>query len=144
MKFLRPYKKGHLYNQDGSLYMRRWAIFETRWLSMRVHEIVTEDRDPLMHDHPWWFLSIVLRGSYVEARPYMDTEIIGYDHRAPRKERKRFSIAFRKENVRHRITKVSGNVVTLFIHGPERQEWGFFDPYRGKIPWREYLDSRKN
>lgn len=35
----------------------------------RLHNIVTPDLDREMHNHPWSFISIVLRGGYIERRP---------------------------------------------------------------------------
>jgi hypothetical protein len=47
-----PSRKGHLFHADGSVYMTRWQLFETRWLSARVHYIATPDNDRHLHDHP--------------------------------------------------------------------------------------------
>ena len=69
LRLARPYRKGDLLHPDGSPYMERRTLFESEFLSARLHHIVSRDRDPHMHDHPWNFLSVVLTGGYWEARP---------------------------------------------------------------------------
>jgi len=140
----RPYRKGHLYHADNSLYMKRYSIFETKWLSARVHNIATEDRDVAMHDHPWSFISFVLRGAYLEERPMTimpcfisDSCEESYGVKARRAGLKP---AFRHATDRHRISWVAPNTWTLFIYGPLRQWWGFYTP-AGKIYFRDYLQS---
>lgn len=81
----------HLHHGDGSLYMERyWLVpFASEkegchvatwrepltWLlqrlgvAVRLHCIHTADLDRALHDHPWTFISLVLRGWYREERP---------------------------------------------------------------------------
>ena len=141
------YRKGHIHGPDGSLYMERFGIFETRWLEARVHHIVRPDLDREMHDHPANFISIVLKGSYHEARPrdidpcfspYLDFAECYYET-----VRRPGSIAYRPATCRHRITRVSdGGVWTIFILiGGRKQWWGFYTP-AGKVHWRDYINAR--
>lgn len=141
------YRKGHLYHDDGSLYMKRFCLFETKWLSARVHHIVTKDSDRHMHDHPWSFLSYVLRGSYEEVRP-IDVEPC-FDGNGS--EYRRYSVrqagswAFRRATDRHAIIWISQSYETwtLFIYGPIRQWWGFFTP-SGKVYWKDYIKDGRS
>lgn len=134
-----PYRKGHIYGADGSLYMRRFALFETKWLSARVHHIAREDRDRHMHDHPWTFVSVVLRGGYLERRPETlepcfdstGTEMWLTDYRPAG------SVALRLPTDRHMISDVAPDTWSLFVYGRVRQWWGFFTP-GGKIHWADY------
>jgi len=140
------YRKGHIHGPDGTLYMERFALFETRWLSARVHHIVRPDMDRHMHDHPAPFLSLVLKGWYREARP-MTVEPCFYgcdDEIEFLTTRKAGSIAYRPATERHRITMVSpGGVWTVFVFiGGRRQWWGFFTP-AGKVHWQDYIDARE-
>ena len=139
------YRKGHIHGPDGSLYMERFGLFETRWLTARVHHIVKPDLDREMHDHPAGFVSVVLKGEYDEARPWdiepcfhgCDDELVFIT------TRKAGSIAYRGPMTRHRITQVSdGGVWTLFFFvGGIKQWWGFYTP-AGKVHWRDYLNAR--
>lgn len=131
----------HLYHDDGSLYMARFWLLRTRWLSVRLHHIATADLDRHFHDHPWSFVSLVLRGGYREARPaaidpcFIDgeTEV----ERAIVRVRNAGSVALRRATDRHRVTGVMPETWTLVVMGPKRQWWGFYTP-RGKVHWRNY------
>lgn len=160
----------HLYHGDGSLYMERyWLVpfaepgsdskegcFRAAWreqpftwlmqrlgIAVRVHCIHTADLDRHMHDHPWTFVSVVLRGFYIEARPLHDGppqfDVSGREPAIVTVRGTSWNpIARRTVWDRHRITSVShGGVWTLFITGPKRQSWGFFTE-RGWIGWRDY------
>lgn len=53
----------------GVLYMRRWR-FLPDWLpGFRVHQILRSDDDRALHDHPFSFVTFVLKGGYHE---YLD------------------------------------------------------------------------
>ena len=43
---------------------RWWVIPRNRWFNIYLHEFVRDDDDRALHDHPWWNISIVLRGGY--------------------------------------------------------------------------------
>lgn len=106
-------------------------------IAARVHHILRSDdgRDP--HDHPWSFVSIVLRGRYVETQ---------YDERGEmrcRVVRKAGSIAFRPAGSWHRIDLLEGETAwTLFITGRYQHGWGF-NVGGVKVPYREYLEAKR-
>lgn len=53
---------------NGSLYLRRWRLIQTPYAAIYLHKIVRPDSDPFVHDHPWSFISFVLKGAYAEMR----------------------------------------------------------------------------
>jgi hypothetical protein len=55
------------FDTEGN-YLTRWRIIETPWASLYLHRITTPDSRPTLHDHPWNFTALVLRGGYVERR----------------------------------------------------------------------------
>lgn len=143
----RVYRKGHIHGTDGSLYMGRWELFETRWIEARVHHITRPDLDREMHDHPAGFLSLVLKGWYDEALPSTIDPCWDWRHGNEfftETRRRTWSIAYRPATARHRITRVSeGGVWTLFILvGGRKQWWGFYTP-AGKVHWKDYLAVRE-
>lgn len=146
----RVYRKGHLRHADGTLYMGRWALFETHWLSARVHHIASDDYDRAMHDHPWPFVSVVLSGSYDEVRPVRNDENDWYEgdfflrdfEVSEVKWRAAGSIAYRRPTDRHLVKNVRPNTYTLFIYGPARQWWGFYTR-QGKIHWQDFQSVHK-
>lgn len=50
---------------DGSAYLTRWG-FRSKWFSVYLHKLDAPDPGTDLHDHPWPFVSIILRGGYVE------------------------------------------------------------------------------
>ena len=127
------WKRDTIIGPDGSPYMRRWVL-EARWFTVRLHHILREDYDrTTWHDHPWWFLSMVLRGWYVEDRPGIvaDATI-----------RRRFSVAFRPAAALHRIVEVSpGGAWTFVVTGAKRRVWGFVDQ-AAWVDWRTWVKAK--
>lgn len=110
-------------------YLRRWWLVpRNRWCNVYLHQILRSDDDRALHDHPWWNVSIILRGSYIEVMPGQRD-----------KYRNVGSVVFRRAEQLHRlvIDKISGPAWTLFITGPRVREWGFQCP-KGWVPWHEF------
>lgn len=55
-------------DDKGSPYLIRWRVIQTPYAALYLHKFLRGDSDPFVHDHPWNFISIVLRGGYVEMR----------------------------------------------------------------------------
>lgn len=52
------------------VYMNRWYVIpRNRWFNIYLHKIVRDDDPQALHDHPWWNISIVLKGGYWEVMP---------------------------------------------------------------------------
>lgn len=113
-------------------YLFRWVLFSCRWFKVYLHHFVGNDWSRDMHDHPKRFISIGLRGSYVERTPDGSRQ-----YRAP------WFRTFPATHI-HRIVEVH-KCWTLVIVGKEVRGWGFwhhFGPhYRPArfIPWRDYV-----
>lgn len=154
---------------DGSLYMGRWwlvggsgrtAAGEVRddrpdevrcwhrsrldaligrWFAARLHHIAREDRARDFHNHPCSFVSIVVKGWYIERLPLRQAQPMHLDRTHYRDVvRGPWSIAFRRANHRHTIVHVStGGAWTIFAMGPKRGSWGFFTK-KGFVNWRRY------
>src|SRR5574341_86665 len=102
-------------------------------IAARVHHILRSDhgRDP--HDHPWWFVSIILRGGYYEVRFDADGGSGEARWHGPG------SILFRRATDLHKLMLPDGQTAwTLFITGKKCQTWGFKPEGRDKIPYHEY------
>lgn len=125
--------------QDGLIYLARLRIVQTPWFGIYVHDIYEPDGgDP--HNHPWSFVSIVLRGHYVE-RLYPEP---GRELTYPvfREQRwRRFSAHRMGRQTAHVITEAGPGLKTLILVGPRRGEWGFFKAGRF-IDWRSYEGAR--
>lgn len=135
----------HLQHANGSPYMSRWWLMP-RWMlkhdehghlvprawvpvSFRLHHIHTADDGRDLHDHPFDYRTLLLRGWYVEQ------DIFGKN----RWFRAGSTRAARAQTF-HRITSVSvGGCWTLFIMGRRINRWGFLVGGR-KVYYRDYFD----
>lgn len=123
-------------------YMERYWLFPYGSLpfgiAIRVHHILRSDTDRHLHDHPFNFISIVLRGGYFEerlARSYGDVELRRKKWRGPG------SIAFRRATDFHKLTlpvRADRSCWTLFISFRARQPWGFLVDGK-KVLAKDYL-----
>lgn len=120
-------QKTPYFHLDG--YMNRWWFIKSRkWYDKvfggaRVHQILRSDSDRHLHDHPWPYCTIILKGGYTEVTANGKQKWYGPG-----------SVLFRGSKHFHRLIVPDGQEAwTLFITGPYTHGWGF------KIPWREYV-----
>ena len=143
LRFLQalPLAKRHLYAADGSIYMHRWnvvgefkldaqgkdilgtrsvasrvlsAVTGGRYHAIRLHCIVSADRDRDLHNHPFDFDSLILAGWYFEH------VIDGF------KINMEGSWNHGRAGTFHRIGVVpAGGVWTLFFMTKNSNDWGF-------------------
>jgi hypothetical protein len=105
-------------------------------IAVRVHEILRSDegRDP--HDHPWPYVTIVLRGGYIEDVFDAAGKLIDCKWHGPG------SILYRPAGTWHMLWLPDGTTATtLFITGKKAQTWGF-NVNGTKVPYRDYLSAR--
>lgn len=156
--------------EKGNPYLLRWWIIpRNRWFNVYLHKILRDYDDRALHDHPWWNVSIVLRGAYREVmvkrlaafRKLRDACLIEADRIAETypeladrhrricksthgmalidKIRRAGSVVFRRPDFPHRLVVEDGPVWTLFITGPRVREWGFHTE-SGWVHWRDFCD----
>ena len=59
-----------------NIYLVRLRILETPWLACYLHSIRRPDSTRALHNHPWGFVSVLLRGGYTEAfAPDLDAAV---------------------------------------------------------------------
>jgi len=143
--------------KEGVEYLTRLYLINTPWFGLKIHWFHAPDPDEHCHDHPWWFISFLLKGMYQEKRQ----TFIGVGHNAwimsreTEKQRGRFSFAFRRSTDVHRITMCTRECKTLILNGPRTKSWAFWEkdptravdlgawgqaPVYSPTPWRAYLD----
>jgi hypothetical protein len=121
--------------QDGLVYLVRLRIVQTPWFGIYLHDIYEPDRDP--HNHPWSFISIILRGQYTELF-YHAPEVHAS---APREQTWRRLSAHRMgRDTAHRIVDAAPGLKTLILTGPRRGGWGFFTR-DGYVAWQDYHEG---
>lgn len=124
-------------------YLTRRRIFMTPLVSLYLHTIHKEDGDRSLHDHPAIFLSLILRGGYLEeyaklprkGQPFTDHRIA-----AARMPGHLNYIGRRRA---HRISIVVPGCRTLVLLGPRRSgdnAWGFWKQgATQRTPWKAYM-----
>ncbi len=111
-------------------YLYRWTIFQWRGhMSLYLHHFVGDDWSRDLHDHPKRFISVGLKGWYLEHTPLGTKR---YD--AP------WLRTFPATHI-HRISCPIKDCWTLVAVLKPVREWGFW--HLGKfMPWREYVDGK--
>lgn len=143
MKLSIKRKPDFIIGRDNKPYMLRWHILpKNKWFNVYLHKFLGDDDDRALHDHPWWSVSIILRGGYKEHLPGGVIKHRG----APR-------ITFRRAAQAHRIELYRDSVGiyikravirpawTIFITGPRFREWGFYCP-QGWVHHQDFVDAR--
>lgn len=127
--------------QNGEQYLARLRIIQTPWFGVYLHDIYEPDGDRDPHNHPWSFISIVLRGSYAE-RVYNDP-VNKRQHWIPRRHR-RFSAHCMGRVSAHRIIYAEPGLKTLILTGARHSDgWGFFKEDGSYIPWQKYEELQQ-
>jgi hypothetical protein len=127
-------------HQTGAVLLRRFHVVQ--WggpdgPGVMLHQFFGPDEGRCLHDHPWDFVSVILRGAYdeqlTEATP--DQSSIGIHCWRSRWSKRRLSATDR-----HRITWVAPGTWSLVLHGRKERTWGFHTP-AGWVPFDRYDDA---
>ena len=94
-------------------YLERWVL-NLYFVSFRIHHWISGDDDRCFHDHPWWFLTIILKGSYVD-----------YSERG-REYLSAGCVRWRPALHRHTVEVPEGGCWTFLITGRQIRRWGFW------------------
>ena len=141
-------KRLRLRRGDGEVYLDRWG-WRTRWFGIYLHRMTAPDPGVDLHDHPWPFVSLILRGGYIEERADVRTA-----HTAAS-----FAESWPDHCERgHKITWMPGTIHrvrvdechriiglrrvptwTLVFTGRRYRNWGFYEPgaggFKGNVPY---------
>lgn len=141
--------------QDNPYLCRWYLIPRNRVVNIYLHHFLRDDDDRALHDHPWFWCSVLLSGNYIE-----HTIARGGIHK--RRERTAGNIKFSTPWRPHRIELLPlwrvqddwddavdlwlktpderAPCWTLFITGPVLRKWGFHCPDKGWVPWQQFTD----
>lgn len=101
--------------------MIRWALFRVDAIGIYIHKFCRSDYERALHDHPWPFISVILRGGYFETHNQTLDGKITSEWRAPG------SVLLRPAEWRHRVEIDPGKTSwSLVIVGRRSRAWGFF------------------
>ncbi len=111
-------------------YLERFTVLNISKLHIRIHHILSGDKTPFMHTHPFHYVSIILSGGYTE---HLEGKVIHH---------KRGGIIIRKNTTLHRIHSVLPGTKTLFFTWKTPQHKWTFGKAQYKIEgWVNYKNG---
>lgn len=114
-------------NQDCP-YLRRW-VFNFGIGSIRVHHWFSGDDPRYLHDHPWWFLTFVVKGGYTDVTqksPFPEAVYVGTDEPRLRDVLRAPAVRFRHSYHAHTVADVLPGTWTVLLTGKPLRDWGFY------------------
>ncbi len=112
-------------------YLLRWRLVSCRGWGVYLHKFLADDGEDL-HDHPWWFVSLILWRGYWEVTAESDGNW--------RRRKWPGMILFRPATWTHQVRLAGGPAWTLVVRGPVSRRWGFF--VRGEWKhWKNYKEE---
>jgi hypothetical protein len=130
---------------ENEPYLERYYLFlrerEQFPFNVFLHKFLKSDPDDV-HDHPWPYATLILKGGYWEWIPHFDT--VGRKTGEYQVWRGPGHFRISKANSFHRI-ELDPDITawTLFMPGPKQRDWGFLVRNQW-IQWEEYLKQRKS
>lgn len=97
-------------------YIIRWVLFGHPALpGVMVHKMIRSDHERALHDHPWNFVSLILKTGYEEQIESGDFVFNMPGH-----------IIYRAAEHKHRVIIRFEPAWTLVFFGPRKRWWGFW------------------
>ena len=130
---------------ENEPYLERYYLFlrerEQFPFNVFLHKFLKSDPDDV-HDHPWPYATLILKGGYWEWIPHFDT--VGRKTGEYQVWRGPGHFRVSKANSFHRI-ELDPDITawTLFMPGPKQRDWGFLVKNQW-IQWEQYLKQRKS
>lgn len=130
---------------ENEPYLERYYLFlrerERFPFNVFLHKFLKSDPDDV-HDHPWPYATLILKGGYWEWIPHFDT--VGRKTGEYQVWRGPGHFRVSKANSFHRI-ELDPDITawTLFMPGPKQRDWGFLVKNKW-IQWEQYLKQRKS
>jgi hypothetical protein len=123
---------------DEIAYLNRLRLVQTPWFGLYLHRMDAPDPGIDLHDHPWPFMSIVLRGGYDEYRAEIRaaTAMANFAETWPTtctpghvNRRGWLSVRRMRADECHSIFRLHRTPTwTLMIVGRRFRDWGFYVP----------------
>lgn len=124
--FLKLVKKKIIYRDANEAYLIRYTPFTCKWFSIKLHRILLSDYS-CHHDHPWAFLTLILKGGYVEHTP-KGSKLYGAG-----------SILYRPATYVHSL-EIFQPATTLVVTFKKVRLWGFITK-NGWVAWYKYQST---
>lgn len=125
------------YDHPERNYLTRWRLIQTPWFGIYLHRMDGPDPRPTLHDHPWGFTSLILRGGYQENR--LDTLTRSQSFRIVQRVN-----LMRKDDAHYISDLLRVPTWTLVFVGRRVRTWGYLQPAptMGEWTWTEFTQHR--
>lgn len=112
-------------------YLQKWLVDRgSDGSATYVHRFLRSDADDEMHDHPWDNATLVVSEGYWEITP------------SGRRWLPPGTVVQRAATEFHRVEIEPGRPpLSIFMHGPKRNAWGFLDATGVKVPAAVFLEK---
>lgn len=101
----------------------RYNLVKTKWFNLYLHQLDAPQWHPVgCHDHPWWFVTLLLKGGYLERQ-----SIKVYNRKVGSKLTRRYpgQILYRRAEHSHDVITPYGRSWSLVLTGRKIHQWGF-------------------
>lgn len=117
----------------GSVFFIRYTLLKTRWGGLYLHRFYRSDGSRCLHDHPWPFVTLILRGGYFEELANPSVPVGGMPVWRP----PGYCAAYPAQH-KHRITLAPDGPKpwSLVLVGRKERAWGF-QTATGWVPWKK-------
>lgn len=99
--------------QGDTIYLYRWTLIFFGY-SIRLHHWICSDVGPHLHDHPFDFISIVIKGRYTNVTPNGRIDV-----QAP-------SVWYARGDKTHRLEIPKEGAWTILLCSRPYRKWGFW------------------
>lgn len=107
--------------RNGKPYLSRYYVWRSKGLTVLIHRFWASDPDDF-HDHPWSWVSKILRGTYFER------EVDGTGRWRNPSDGWRFRHAEEFHRIEVDETLPAGFTTTCFVTFKRKRSWGFIKP----------------
>ena len=128
-----------LRRSDGRIYLDRYGIEWKPLGGIFLHKMSAPDPGFDLHDHPWPFVSIILKGGYTEKKANIrDIDLPHWERRY------RWSIRSMRIDEAHQITSLHEQESwSLVLHGRGYLTWGFHVLNQQRIGEWRWVDNER-
>jgi hypothetical protein len=115
----------------GVLYFKRWELLKLPFGYIYLHQILRADEDGHLHDHPYDFVSLIIKGGYIEQ---VDSGKVFF------RNRKLLSAVYMPATgIYHKIYKLHAPTWSLVFASNRKHHWG----YKYKDGWVSNEEYRR-
>ncbi len=123
------------YDNPKEVSRTRWRIIHTPWFGIYLHKWNKPDPRRTFHNHPWPFISFILKGGYAEERTdpgggTWSDNIVRW-------------VNVVKRDTFHVVWRVEKGTISLMFVGKTHEDWGYID-WNNTLTERQYINFDKH